>query len=154
TTYSGASVPRKTPPQARSMGRRGVGEVSAPAERERGSEAGADGFQALVGGTCAGQIAFHLAELLAFGLGPPDGPGDKQNTENTDDAVEPPLVVIGDNPGDGQQRHHVHDLDERVERRAGRVLEGVADGVASDGRLVPLGALTGGLGTGLVLDQL
>jgi hypothetical protein len=35
----------------------------------------------------------------------------------------------------------VHDLDQRVERRAGRVLERIADGVADDAGLVLLGAL-------------
>ena len=40
-----------------------------------------------------------------------------------------------------QQRHDVDDLDERVDRRAGGVLVGIADGVAGDGRLVRVRAL-------------
>jgi hypothetical protein len=40
-----------------------------------------------------------------------------------------------------QQRHDVDDLDQRVDRRAGGVLVGVAHGVAGDRRLVGLGAL-------------
>src|SRR5271157_2734861 len=84
------------------------------------SAAGAYGLVAFLGGT--GELGLHFAEFLALGLGPPDGPGDEQNAGDADDAIEPPLVVIGDDPGDRQQRHHVHDLDQRVERRAGRVL--------------------------------
>src|SRR5271157_6589152 len=99
------------------------------------SVSGAYGLEAFLGGT---ELGLHFAEFLALGLGPPDGPGDEQNADDADDAVEPPLVVIGDDPGDRQQRHHVHDLDQRVERRAGRVLERIADGVAGDSRLVPL----------------
>ena len=40
-----------------------------------------------------------------------------------------------------QQRHDVDDLDERVDRRAGGILVGVADGVAGHGRLVRVRAL-------------
>src|SRR5271157_240171 len=116
------------------------------------SAAGAYGLEAFLGGT--GELGLHFAEFLALGLGPPDSPGDEQNADDADDAVEPPLVVIGDDPGDRQQRHHVHDLDQRVERQAGRVLERIADSVAGDSRLVPLGALAGRLGARLVLDQL
>src|SRR3954447_320659 len=43
--------------------------------------------------------------------------------------------------GDQQQGHDVRDLDHWVDRRAGGVLVGVADGVAGDGRRVGLGAL-------------
>ena len=46
-----------------------------------------------------------------------------------------------DDRREDQQRHEVHHLDERVERRAGGVLERVADGVADDGGLVGVRAL-------------
>src|SRR5208283_1491397 len=58
------------------------------------SAAGAYGLVAFLGGT--GELGLHFAEFLALGLGPPDGPGDEQNADDADDAVEPPLVVIGD----------------------------------------------------------
>ena len=47
----------------------------------------------------------------------------------------------GDDGRQDQQADQVHDLDQRVEGRAGGVLERVADGVADDRRLVGLGAL-------------
>jgi hypothetical protein len=43
--------------------------------------------------------------------------------------------------GQDQQRHQVHHLDQRVDRRAGGVLERIADGVADHDRLVHVGAL-------------
>ena len=51
------------------------------------------------------------------------------------------VVAQADDRRQDQQRHQVHHLDERVERRAGGVLERVADGVADDRGLVGLGAL-------------
>ncbi len=50
-----------------------------------------------------------------------------------------------------QHRHQVHDLDQRVDRRAGGVLERVTDGVTDDGRRVGLGALAA---VDAVLDHL
>src|SRR3954469_3118000 len=41
---------------------------------------------------------------------------------------------------DGEQAEERGELDDRVERDGGRVLERIADGVADDGRLVKLGA--------------
>ena len=41
---------------------------------------------------------------------------------------------------DDQNRHDVHDLDHRVDRRAARVLVGIAHGVAGDTGLVGLAA--------------
>ena len=72
-----------------------------------------------------GQLGLHLAELLALGLAPPDGPGDAGDAEQADQ-VEPdrPLLLPMDDRHDGQERDHVHDLDQRVEGRAGGVLEG------------------------------
>ena len=57
---------------------------------------------------------------------------------------------LHDRRGD-QHRDEVHHLDQRVDRRAGGVLERVADGVADDGRRVRLGALAA---VGAVLDDL
>ena len=51
------------------------------------------------------------------------------------------VVLQADDRRQDQQRHQVHHLDQRVERRAGGVLERVADGVADDRGLVGLGAL-------------
>ena len=64
-------------------------------------------------------------------------------TSDTPAIVEPGAVVVlqVDDCRQDEQRHQVHDLDERVERGAGGVLEGVADRVADDRRLVGLGAL-------------
>ena len=50
-----------------------------------------------------------------------------------------------------EQRHEVHDLDQRVDRRAGGVLERVADGVADDRRRVGVGPLAAEVA---VLDDL
>ena len=47
------------------------------------------------------------------------------------------LMIAGRN----EQRHQVHHLDERVQGRAGGVLERVAHGVGDDGRLVAVGPL-------------
>ena len=33
----------------------------------------------------AGELGLHLAELLALGLGPPDGPGDADDADHADD---------------------------------------------------------------------
>ena len=38
--------------------------------------------------------------------------------------------------GRDDQGHQVHDLDHRVQRRAGRIFQRVADGIADNGRLV------------------
>src|SRR5918992_4436269 len=50
-----------------------------------------------------------------------------------------------------KKRHDVDDLDERVDRRAGGVLVGIADGVAGDRGLVRLGSLAAVVA---VLDEL
>ena len=47
----------------------------------------------------------------------------------------------GDDGRGDEHRDEVHHLDERVDRRTGRVLEGVTDGVADDRRGMRLGAL-------------
>ena len=57
------------------------------------------------------------------------------------DGEAPVVVAQVDDGRQHQQRHQVHHLDQRVEGRAGGVLERVADGVADDGGLVGLGAL-------------
>ncbi len=56
---------------------------------------------------------------------------------------EPQQLVVGegDNGRGDQHRDQVHHLDQRVQGRAGGVLERVADGVADHGRLVGLGVL-------------
>src|SRR5690242_10307842 len=46
-----------------------------------------------------------------------------------------------DHQGHDQQRHDIDDLDERIDRRAGRVLVGIADGVARDRGLVRVRSL-------------
>ncbi len=61
------------------------------------------------------------------------------------------LLVLLDEERDHEQRDDVDDLDHRVDRRAGRVLVGVADGVAGDGGGVGVGALAA---VRAVLDQL
>ena len=43
--------------------------------------------------------------------------------------------------GHNQQRHDIDDLDERVDRRAGGVLVGIAHGVAGHGGLMRVRAL-------------
>src|SRR5581483_9010797 len=43
--------------------------------------------------------------------------------------------------GEQQQRDDIGDLDHRVDRRAGGILVGIADGVPGDRRLVRVGAL-------------
>ena len=55
--------------------------------------------------------------------------------------------AVGQHAGECQQADHVHDLDQRVDGRAGRVLERIADGIAGDAGLVLLRALAGELGT-------
>src|SRR5829696_2982056 len=62
-----------------------------------------------------------------------------------------PLAVDRDEQRDDQDRDDIGDLDHRVDRGAGGVLVGVADGVAGDGRCMGLGALAA---VGPVLDQL
>ena len=47
----------------------------------------------------------------------------------------------------------VHHLDQRIDGRAGRVLQRVADRVAGDGRLVLLAPLAGRFGLRFVLDR-
>src|SRR5207237_8823449 len=67
---------------------------------------------------------------------------DAGKTEDADQVEPPgPLLRVGEDGYDGQEGDHVHDLDQRVEGRAGGILQGVADGVAGDGRLVRLRAL-------------
>ena len=44
-------------------------------------------------------------------------------------------VILGDEGGE-EAGDEAHDRDECIQRRTGRILEGVADGVANDGRLV------------------
>ena len=73
-------------------------------------------------------------------------------------AMSTRTVVLASSPTDSrddggrdEQRDQVHHLDQRVDRRAGGVLERVADGVADDGRGVRLAALAA---VGAVLDHL
>ena len=80
-------------------------------------------------------------EALGLALGERDG-ADQDHDAGTGDAQAGPGVVPqGDHRRQDEQRDQVHDLDERVERRAGGVLEGVAHGVADDGRGVGIGSL-------------
>src|SRR3954447_4042809 len=63
----------------------------------------------------------------------------------------PDTPHLSNNELNNQQRDDVRHLDHRVDRRAGRVLVGVTNRVARDGRGVGLGALAAELA---VLDQL
>ena len=54
----------------------------------RTSVCATDGLEALGGLGGGGQFLAHLAELLALGLAPPDGPGDADDAEHADE-VEP-----------------------------------------------------------------
>ena len=58
-----------------------------------------------------------------------------------DDVAQGGVVMQADHRGQDQQADQVHDLDQRVDGRAGGVLERVADGVADHGRLVGLRTL-------------
>src|SRR5207249_2087152 len=66
-------------------------------------------------------------------------------------ALRGTLTVNADDEGDDQDGHDVRDLDHWVDRRAGSVLVGIADGVAGDRRRVRLRALPA---VEAVLDQL
>ena len=52
-------------------------------------------------------------------------------------------ITEGQHAGERQQADHVHHLDQRVDGRAGGVLQRIADRVAGDAGLVLLGALAG-----------
>src|SRR3989338_8796936 len=63
----------------------------------------------------------------------------------------PPASLALHHQRDNQQRDDVDDLDERVDRRAGGVLVGIAHGVAGHGRLVRVRAFAAEM---IVLDVL
>jgi hypothetical protein len=84
------------------------------------------------------------------------GSGRNTHEGGESDAMSAPKETAGQSPGRSslemdyksarehsqeQQGHDVGDLDHRVHRRAGRVLIGIADGVASDRGLVGFRAL-------------
>ena len=105
------------------------------------SRSGADRFEVGIDLVTA-ELGLHLAEFLGLGLAPPDRPSDGRDPDQADQTEEPEMGVIEvEDRGDGQQRDHVHDLDQGVQGRAGGVFERVADGIAGDRRLVRLGPL-------------
>ncbi len=57
------------------------------------SHSAADGLEALFGLGCTGQLGFHFAKLLAFGLAPPDGPGDTGDADQSNQ-IEPVRVAL------------------------------------------------------------
>mmetsp|Transcript_88980 Transcript_88980/g.154311 ORF Transcript_88980/g.154311 Transcript_88980/m.154311 type:complete len:488 (+) Transcript_88980:469-1932(+) len=70
------------------------------------------------------------------------GQGQQQKLNTKHDQAPPPGVPgLGTEDGRNREGDDGHQLDQDVERRAGGVLEGVADGVARDGRLVHVRAL-------------
>src|SRR5205823_14620378 len=93
---------------------------------------------------------FFLSVGLLRALGLPPG---KARLRPRREALGQPyeLTMNAGEQGNNHDRHYVRDLDHRVDRRAGGVLVGVADGVTRDRRRVRLRALAA---VGAVLDQL
>ena len=92
-------------------------------------------------GAVDGGDLFLGPEALGLALGEGDGADQDHDAAAGDAQAGPGVVPQGDHRRQDEQRHQVHDLDERVEGGAGGVLEGVAHGVADHGRLVGLGSL-------------
>ena len=89
--------------------------------------------------------------LLARRLEYDDRRDDDDHRAERDPDPQAGVAAVLHHGGGDQQRDQVHDLDQRVDRGAGGVLERVAHGVADDGRLVRGRALAAVVA---VLDQL
>ncbi|XP_021300539.1 uncharacterized protein LOC110428944, partial [Herrania umbratica] len=102
-----------------------------------------------------GRVGVAVGDRGGATLRDEDRHGDADEGHDRDDDPDHRVGVGADREDDDgrgdQHRDQVHDLDQRVDRRAGGVLERVTDGVADDRRLVGVGALAAVVA---VLDQL
>ena|GEM_PF-4732075 len=83
--------------------------------------------------------------LRGLALALPDSPEHDHEAEDGDHDAPPPFSGAGGmvprHQAKGEQAHHVHDLDERVDGRASRVLQWISHGVSRDRRFVRIGTL-------------